>query len=218
MDFTLVPAEVRVLGCLIEKDITTPEYYPLTANAIVNACNQKSNREPVVAYDEPLVADILQGLREKRLASMVTGAGNRVPKFSHRLVETLNLGRRETALLCELMLRGPQTLGELRDRAGRMHGFTDVDEVERCLGGMAERPDQPLVVKLPRQPGMKESRYGHLLSGPVNFVDPPAREFADHRSGPQTSRLTELESEVAGLRERLEKMERRVEEFIRQFS
>jgi uncharacterized protein len=154
---TLDPVEVRVLGSLIEKETTTPEYYPLTLNALVNACNQKSNREPMVSYDDELVQETLDALREKRLITTLTGGGNRVAKYGHRLQEQLNLGRREMALLCELMLRGPQTLGELKDRAGRMHRFSDTEEVETCLTGMAGR-DQPLTAKLPRQAGTKEVR------------------------------------------------------------
>lgn len=148
-------AEVRVLGCLVEKEITTPEYYPMTVNALVNACNQKSNREPVVAFDDELVEDTLASLREKRLVAVLTGGGNRVPKYSHRMQEQLNLGRRELALLCELMVRGPQTVGELRDRAGRMHRFSDAEEVEGCMRSLGEK-EKPLVTKLPRQTGMKE--------------------------------------------------------------
>ncbi|MEJ7606060.1 MAG: YceH family protein [Bryobacteraceae bacterium] len=154
--------EARVLGCLIEKEITTPEYYPLTMNALVNACNQKSNRDPAVSYDDEQVDEALGMLREKRLTTLVTGAGNRVPKFGHRVQETLNLGRREVALLCELLLRGPQTAGELKDRAGRMHRFSDVDEVESCLRLMS---DNGLSIKLTKWPGTKEQRHAHLLSG-----------------------------------------------------
>ena len=136
--------EARVLGCLIEKEITTPEYYPLTLNALINACNQKSNRDPVVTYEEDDVAEALDRLRQKQLITMLTGGGNRVPKYGHRLQERLNLGRREVALLCELLVRGPQTVGELKDRAGRMHRFTDSDEVERCLRALSERVSSPL--------------------------------------------------------------------------
>src|SRR4051812_36582132 len=152
--------EARVLGALIEKEITTPEYYPLTLNALVNACNQKSNREPVVSYDDDTVHDALLRLREKKLSFSLTGAGMRVPKFGHRMVETLNLGRREVAILCELLNRGPQTVGELRTRAERMHKFSDLDEVESCLRLLAER-EPPFVVRLERQAGMKEPRWAH---------------------------------------------------------
>jgi uncharacterized protein len=195
--------EVRVLGCLIEKESTTPEYYPLTLNAIVNACNQKSNRDPVVSYDEDSVQETLDTLRHKRLLSVLTGGGNRVPKYGHRIQETLNLGRREMALLCELMLRGPQTLGELRDRAGRMHKFSDTDEVESCLSGLAAR-EQPLTTKLPRQPGTKEPRYAHLLSGAEAI---PAMSSEPPRAMVGTDRIAAMEAEIAELRDRVAALE-----------
>src|SRR4051794_25451333 len=159
MALTLDHVEVRILGCLIEKDITTPEYYPLTLNALVNACNQKSNRDPVVSWDEDLVAEGVDSLHVKKLLGRLTGGGNRVPKYNHRLQEVLNLGRREIAVVCELMLRGAQTIGELRDRASRMHKFTDTDEVVSCLTRLQEHPSGPLVMQLPRQAGQKEARY-----------------------------------------------------------
>lgn len=167
MDFTLDAVEVRVLGSLIEKEIATPEYYPLTLNALVNACNQKQNREPVVNFDEDTVDAALESLRQKRLAATVTGAGIRVPKHRELLTEALNLGRRELALICVLMLRGQQTAGELRDRAGRLHEFTDLEEVDSVLERLIERQPDPLVKRLPRQPGTKEPRYAHLLSGQI---------------------------------------------------
>ena len=146
--------EARVLGALVEKEITTPEYYPLTLNALVNACNQKSNREPMVAYDDETVADALASLKDKKLSFTLTGVGMRVPKFGHRMVETMNMGRREVAILCELLNRGPQTVGELRTRSERMHKFSDLDEVESCLRGLADR-EPPFVARLERQSGMK---------------------------------------------------------------
>ena len=176
--------ESRILGCLIEKEITTPEYYPLTLNALVNACNQRSNRDPLVNFDEDDVTAGLDALRQKQLVSTLTGGGNRVPKYGHRLQERLNLGRREMALLCELLLRGPQTTGELRDRAGRMHRFGDTDEVERCLRTLAERPEQSYVILLPRQPGLKEPRWAHLLSGTPQIIESvPAAEPRPGRPG-----------------------------------
>ncbi len=154
-------SEVRVLGALLEKEATTPEYYPLSLNALVNACNQKSNRDPVVSYDEDTVYDAVNRLREKKLALTVTGSG-RVNKYSQRISETLNLGRRELAVLCTLMLRGPQTLGEIKDRSERMFAFADLSETETVLEKLADWPGGGLAKKLPRQPGQKEARYAHL--------------------------------------------------------
>jgi uncharacterized protein YceH (UPF0502 family) len=209
MSLLLDPVEVRVLGALLEKEITTPEYYPLTLNALVNACNQKSNREPVVSYDDEIVDQALGLLREKRLAFQVTGAGMRVPKFGHRIVEVLNLGRRELAILCELMVRGPQTVGELRNRSERMHRFDDLEGVETCLRNLAERPDQALVKQLERQPGTKEPRWAHLLSGDVVETVHAGAETVSTR----TDRVAMLENEVRELRERVEALERQWQEF-----
>ncbi len=204
------PAEVRVLGVLLEKEITTPEYYPLSLNALVNACNQKSNRDPVVNFDEETVDQALQLLRNKGLLLAISGAGSRVPKYGHRLSEKLNLGRRETALLCELMLRGPQTLGELRTRAERMHRFDDLAEVETVLERMGE-----LVVRLPRRPGEKEARYAHTLAGPP----------AEAGEGPveaeptalRVDRVGQLEEEVRRLTGEMDELKRQFADFRRQF-
>ena len=202
MDLHLEPEEVRVIGALIEKEITTPEYYPLSLNALVNACNQKSNRDPVVAYDDVLVDSVLESLRHKGLLTTVTGAGSRVPKYGHRLADRLNLGRRETAILCELMVRGPQTSGELRGRTERMHRFDDVAEIESVLERMTE-----LVVKSPRRPGEKEGRYAHLLSGTplmeASEAAPPARQ----------DRVAVLESELDQLRQEVESLKAAFAEF-----
>jgi uncharacterized protein len=208
MSLLLDPVEVRVLGALLEKEITTPEYYPLTLNALVNACNQKSNRDPVVSYDDEIVEQALALLRDKRLAFQLTGAGMRVPKFGHRIVEVLNLGRRELAILCELMVRGPQTVGELRNRSERMHRFDDLEGVETCLRNLAERPDQALVKQLERQPGTKEPRWAHLLSGDVVET-----MHSTDTASTRTDRMATLESEVRELRERLESLERQWKEF-----
>lgn len=173
MDLSLDADEVRVLGSLLEKEITTPEYYPLSLNALLNACNQKSNRDPVVHFDEDTIERLLSVLRDKGWSLNITGAGSRVPKYGHRLAEKLNLGRRELAVLCELMLRGPQTLGELRTRAERMHPFDDLAEVESVLDRMPE-----LVTKLPRRLGEKEARYSHLLSGVPGPAAPLSEQAA----------------------------------------
>src|SRR5579872_6195939 len=176
MDLVLHPVEVRVLGALMEKEITTPEYYPLSLNALVNACNQKSNRDPVVAYDDDSAERALDSLRARGLALRITGAGSRVPKHGHRLAEQLNLGRREIAILCELMLRGPQTVGELRGRAERMHRFDDLEEVESIVQRLMDASPESLVARLERRPGEKEVRYVHLLSGPPATPSPAIPE------------------------------------------
>ena len=197
MEHNLTPVEVRVLGALIEKDLTTPEYYPLSLNALTNACNQKSSRDPVVAYDDATVEDAIETLRQKGLSRIVTGAGSRVLKYGHRLSETLNLGRRELPLLCVLMLRGFQTLGELRGRTERMYEFSDTDEVERVLQAM----DQ-FATKLPHLPGTKEARYAHLMSGPVEIDASTGIAAAPvaHRG----DRIGALELEVNELRREIE--------------
>jgi uncharacterized protein len=207
--------EARVLGCLIEKEITTPEYYPLTLNALVNACNQKSNRDPVVTFEEDDVAEAIDCLRHKQLMSVLTGGGNRVPKYGHRLQERLNLGRREVALLCELLLRGPQTAAELKERAARMHRFTDVEEVGRVLQGLTERPEQSYVKLLPRQPGTKEPRWAQLLSGTPQVED--TSEPAVRVSSRSDDRIEELKSEIADLKQRFEDLEQQWVRFRQQF-
>jgi uncharacterized protein YceH (UPF0502 family) len=209
MDFVLDTVEARVLGSLIEKETTTPEYYPMSLNALVNACNQKSNRDPAVAYDDEIVELAIATLKPKGLALTITGAGSRVAKFGHRLTEKLNLGRREMALICELLLRGPQTVGELKNRADRMHRFNDLEEVESVLEHMSE-----LVTKLPRRPGEKEQRYAHLLSGEprVETISEPM-DTAPSR----TDRIGVLELEVARQREVLEDLKRQLADFRRQF-
>jgi len=204
--------EARVLGALVEKEITTPEYYPLTLNALVNACNQKSNREPVVSYDDDTVADALASLREKKLSFSLTGAGMRVPKYGHRMVETMNLGRREVAILCELLNRGPQTVGELRTRSERMHKFSDLDEVESCLRGLAER-EPPFVMRLERQAGMKEPRWAHLFSGEVHEL-PSAAAVSEPIRG---DRVNSLEYELSQLRDRVQFLEQQFHDFQKKF-
>jgi uncharacterized protein len=207
--------EARILGCLIEKEITTPEYYPMTLNALLNACNQRSNRDPIVTFEEDDVTAGLDSLRQKHFLSVLTGGGNRVPKYGHRLQERLNLGRREVALLCELLLRGPQTTGELKDRAGRMHRFGDLDEVERCLRTLSDRGEQSFVTLLPKQPGMKEPRWAHPLSGTPQVIESvPAASRGHADSGAQ---IAELEGEVTDLRRRLDDLEQQWVRFKQQF-
>jgi uncharacterized protein YceH (UPF0502 family) len=213
MDLTLDADEVRVLGSLLEKEITTPEYYPLSLHALLNACNQKSNRDPVVHLDEDALERALYTLRDKGLLLNITGASSRVPKYGHRISEKLNLGRRELAILCELMLRGPQTLGELRTRAERMHPFGDLAEVETVLDRLPE-----LVTKLPRRPGEKEARYAHLLSGAPPVADAGASgHTAPSSQPPRSDRLTALEAEVQQLRRELEDLRQQFAGFQKQF-
>ena len=212
MDFSLDADEVRVLGSLLEKEITTPEYYPLSLNALLNACNQKSNRDPVVHFDEETLERALYTLRDKGLTVNIAGAGSRVPKFGHRLSEKLNLGRRELAILCELMVRGPQTLGELRTRAERMHHFDDISEVETVLDRMPE-----LVIRLPRRPGEKEARYAQLLSGVPEMAPPSPERVADLVAPPRSDRMAELEAEVARLRREFEDLKQQFAGFQKQF-
>src|SRR4030088_2792077 len=166
MEFSLTETEVRVLGSLIEKDITTPEYYPLSLNALVNACNQKTNRDPVMQLDEAAVREALDGLQEQRMAGPARGADSRVTKYEQRLQEVFNFTRPEIAVLCVLLLRGPQTPGELRGRAERMHRFETLDDVQSALQKLMQR-DPTLVKVLPRPPGTKESRWVHLMAGDV---------------------------------------------------
>jgi uncharacterized protein YceH (UPF0502 family) len=202
----LDPVEARVLGALMEKEATTPEYYPLSLNALVNACNQKTNRDPVVDYDERDVMDALDRLRNIGYSLTVTGSG-RVHKYAQRISETLNLGRRQSAVLCVLLLRGAQTLGEVKDRSERLHSFADLAEAEAVLEKLAEWPDGALVKKLPRQPGQKEARYAHLLCGePV--VEAVAEISAAAGGG---GRVAQLEVELQTLRSEFEELKRRFE-------
>ncbi len=215
----LTNIETRVLGSLIEKDITTPDYYPLSLNALVNACNQKNNREPVMLLDENCVADALASLQEKRLAGPASGADSRVTKYEHRLQEVFNFDRREIAVLCVLLLRGPQTPGELRGRTDRMYHFEAFDDVISTLDRLAQR-QPPLAAILPRQPGTKESRYMHLFSGDGDSVarapSPPNPAHTSSRSS-DDDRLTHLENEVLDLRKELSEIHQQLSTFRKQF-
>jgi uncharacterized protein YceH (UPF0502 family) len=217
----LTETETRVLGSLIEKDITTPDYYPLSLNALVNACNQKNNRDPVMTLDEATVRDALASLQEKRMAGPASGADSRVTKFEHRLQEVFNFDRREIAIVCVLLLRGPQTPGELRSRTDRMYHFEALDDIVSTLDRLAHR-DPPLAAILPRQPGTKESRYMHLFSG-----EPPTTSDAENvlvARAPSTAgtsstadRLATLEEEVARLRQELSEIQQQLAAFRKQF-
>jgi uncharacterized protein YceH (UPF0502 family) len=213
--FDLNTVEARVLGALIEKDITTPDYYPLSLNALVNACNQKSNRDPVMDLTEDSVRDALHSLQDKRFAGPASGADSRVTKYEHRFQEVLNLNRRETAVLCVLLLRGPQTPGELRGRTERLHRFEDLDEVQATLQRLIEH-DPPLAAMLPRQPGTKESRYAHLLSGKIDS-DQPAATSPSVATPHEDDRLARLEEEVSELRRKVSDLEQQLAGFRRQF-
>jgi len=208
VDQTLTEAEVRVLGSLIEKEITTPDYYPLSLNALMAACNQSSNRNPVVHYDEETVAQAADLLREKKLVHLIARGESRVNKYRHVLYEAMNMGRPDIAAMCILMLRGPQTIGEIRTRSNRLYDFTSIEQVETTLNGlMAAVP--PLVVRLPRQMGQKEVRYAHLLSGEVEMsaleAEPEVRPEID------PDRIGRLEKEVADLRREFEEFRKKFE-------
>jgi uncharacterized protein len=201
MDVEIGNIEARVLGSLMEKEVATPEYYPLSLNALVAACNQKTNREPVMSLDSDTVEAALESLREKGLALDISGQAMRVHKYAHRMGEVFNFDRREQAVLCVLMLRGPQTVGELRGRTERLYTFDDLDAVEATLGRLAESTP-PFVKKLPRQAGEKESRFAHLLAGDVEAAAPAATN--EERRSPIEERVTRLEEEVAELRKQLD--------------
>ena len=211
MTIELTPHEARVIGCLIEKEIATPEQYPLSLNALVNACNQKSNREPVLDLDEATVQRTLDALAKKYLVSEETGYGSRVAKYRHRFCNTeygkLKFSQRELAIVCELLLRGPQMPGELRSRASRLCPLKDVTEVEQALEQLAAREDGPFVVRLPREPGRRESRYAHLFGGAIEVG--AATEISDSAAadhGQLEQRVALLEEEVARLKSLVEKL------------
>ena len=211
----LTEIEARVIGALIEKQLTTPEYYPLTLNALVAACNQKTNREPVVSYSEQTVQKSLDDLRERNLAYVFYGSTSRVPKYKHILDKVYELDAPEIAVLCVLMLRGAQTLGELRERTGRLYEFSGLGETSETLDGLT-RKDEPLVVKLERQPGQKEVRYAHLLSGEVIATHQPQEKSV---SGSQAGneRLANLEGELENLRAEFNLFRQSFEDFKKQF-
>lgn len=212
----LTPAEARVLGSLVEKEVTTPDYYPLSLNALMNACNQRSNREPVMDLDEDAVRHALHGLEDKRLAGPVRGGDSRVSKYEHWLGEAFNFSRAETALLCVLLLRGPQTPGELRGRTERMHRF---DELSDVIGGLQKLMDRepPLAAILPRQPGTKESRYAQLLSGSVDAALTAVASLPAVPNGnnaDQESRIAQLEADLAELRREMAALRQKVDDLF----
>jgi hypothetical protein len=223
MNILLNDIETRVLGALIEKDVTTPDYYPLSLNALINACNQKNNRDPVMNLDEEAVRQALDTLQEKRLAGPTSSADSRVTKYEHRSQEVFNFTRGETAVLCVLLLRGPQTPGELRGRTERMHRFEDLTEVQSTLQRLMQR-DPPLARVLPRQPGTKESRYKHLLAGDVEDVELSEVSVARapspasvHGNVADAERLKRLEDELSDLRKEVADLKQQFASFRKQF-
>lgn len=211
--------EVRVLGSLIEKQVTTPEYYPLTLNSLTLACNQKNNRYPVTAFDESTVAQALETLREKNLVYVVYGSTSRVPKYKHVVTDVLHLNQSELAAMCVLMLRGAQTTGEVAGRGYRLYEFAGLEEVESTMNALISREPEPLVVRLPRQAGQKEVRFAHLLSGEVTI-----EQAAEIQHAPKTAssrgggdRTQKLEQEVEALRAEVMALQQQFEEFKKQF-
>jgi uncharacterized protein YceH (UPF0502 family) len=216
MNIELSPIEARVIGCLIEKQITTPDQYPLSLNALVNACNQKSNRDPVMSADEAAIQSSLDQLIRKHFVIEKSGFGSRVPKYQHRFCNTefgpLKFTPQELAIVCELLVRGPQTPGELRTRAARMAAFPDVGQVETALESLGNRADGPFVVRLPREPGRRDSQYAHLFSGAVTIPALAADSITQPSmaSTPAPSRLERLEKEVQHLKDELNSIKARL--------
>ena len=216
MNIELSPIEARVIGCLIEKQITTPDQYPLSLNALVNACNQKSNRDPVMSADEAEIQTTLDYLIRKHLVIEKSGFGSRVPKYQHRFCNTefgsLKFTPQELAIVCELLVRGPQTPGELRTRAARMASLSDVGQVEAALESLSSRADGPFVVRLPREPGRRDARYAHLFCGAVTIPAPTEESNTgpSMTSAAASSRLERLEEEVRQLKEELKDIKARL--------
>jgi hypothetical protein len=217
MPTLLNDVESRVLGSLVEKQVTTPEYYPLTLNSLTLACNQKNNRNPVTSYDERTVMQALESLREKNLAYVFYGSNSRVPKYKHVMPEVLHLNPQELALMCVLLLRGAQTLGELKDRAARLYEFPSLEEVDNTLNALSEKEPDPLVTRLPRQAGQKEARFAHLLGGEVKI------ETLETEAPRRTSRVSDservslLEQQVESLRTDVAQLQQQFEDFKKQF-
>lgn len=216
MNIELSPVEARVIGCLIEKEVTTPDYYPLTLNSLTSACNQKSNREPVMALSEVDVQEAVDALIARRLVSDESGFNSRASKYQHRFCNTefgdLKLSAQEKAITCCLLLRGAQTPGELRTRTNRLADFSDVKEVEATLESMAVREEGALVVKLPREPGKRESRYMHLFSGDIDVSTFSSSESAPIQQEAGNERLEFLENEVALLKQEIAELRSLVEQ------
>src|SRR6185295_9996166 len=218
MPTILTDTEVRVLACLVEKQVTTPEYYPLTLNSLTLACNQKNNRQPVSSYSESTVMQALDTLREKNLAYVFYGSNSRVPKYKHVMPEVLRLSIQEMAVLNVLMLRGPQTLGEIRDRGARLYEFSNLEEVDETLNKLSAMEPDPLIVRLPRQSGQKEARVAHLLSGEVNVEALPETDSPRRVSrANEGERVLALEQQMEALRAEVDSLHKQFEEFKKQF-
>ncbi len=219
MEFVLNEYELRVIGSLVEKQIATPEYYPLTVNACTNACNQKNHRDPVVSYDEASVTRALDSLKDKKLAYVFHGAEARVAKYGHLFPKAYDLNDAETAIMCVLILRGPQTPGELRARTSHLHDFEQLSEVETALQNLSSRA-QPLVMKLPRLSGSRESRFAHLLAGEINIEDTAISQRSEPspaRANPDIERITRLEQDVSSLSQELADLKQQFSNFKKQF-
>jgi uncharacterized protein len=214
MSENLTETEARIVGALVEKQLTTPEYYPLTLNALIAACNQKTNREPVVSYGESTVSNALEVLRDKNIVYVFYGSTSRVPKYKHMMPQVFELEPSETAVLCVLMLRGPQTIGEIKERTGRLYDFRDLNDTNETLEALLKR-DEPLIVRLERQPGQKEARYAHLLCGEVTSYTPPERSAS--RSSANDERIEKLEQELENVKSELGTFRQEFEDFKKQF-
>lgn len=217
----LTDMEVRVLGCLVEKQVTTPEYYPLTLNALTLACNQKNNRQPVTSLNETAVLEAVESLREKNLVYIFYGSNSRVPKYKHVMPEILHLSQPKLALMCVLMLRGPQTVGELRERASRLYEFAGLEEAEDTLSSLITKDgdNEPLVARLPRQPGQKEARFAHLLGGDLDLEALAELEVSQHSTSRQsaTERISQLEHQIEALSGEMKSLREEFAAFKKQF-
>lgn len=213
MSENLTETEARIVSALVEKQLTTPEYYPLTLNALIAACNQKTNREPVVSYDERTVQNALEDLRDKNIVYVYYGSTSRVPKYKHMMPQVFELEPSETAVLCVLMLRGPQTIGEIKERTGRLYDFRDLNDTNETLEALLKR-DEPLITRLERAPGQKEARYAHLLSGEVTSYTPVERVS---RGTANDERFEKLDQELESLRTELNSFKQEFADFKKQF-
>lgn len=217
MTTILSDIETRVLGALVEKQVTTPEYYPLTLNSLTAACNQKNNRQPVTSYSEEQVSQALETLREKNLTYVYYGSTSRVPKYKHVAIEVLHLNPAELALMCALMLRGAQTPGELRGNTSRLYDFSGLEEIEQTLHGLMSRESEPLVARLPRQAGQKEVRFAHLLNGEIPTESASESPSPRRAYSPAPDRVSLLEQEVSSLKSQIQDLQQQFDSFKKQF-